>query len=152
MVCIGLRATPKEVYYSIIREKEDELEVEVIDKFIIPKALSVPDKLSYIHTLLFTVINEYSVEKAVLRRCEDNAQTKDTFRLYLEGVIQELISNCTISKYDACKLSELGRLLGKKDKELKQCVDGENIFEFDNWSFKKEERESILCALAAINL
>lgn len=152
MVSIGFRATPKEVYYSIIKENKEGICLDVVDKFIIPKALSVPDKLSYIRTSLLTIINEYSVERAILRRCEDNAQTKDTFRLYLEGVIQELISNCTIIKYDACKLSEMGRLLGKKDKELKQCVDGEDLFGFGEWSFKKEERESILCALAASNL
>lgn len=152
MVCMGLRATPNEVFFSIAELEKENFSLNTVDKIIVPKALTVPDKLSYMRIAILTIINEYSVEKAILRRCEDNAKTKDTFRMYLEGVTQELISNCTIEKYDTCKLSQLGSLINKKDSELKKCIDGENLFLFESWNFKKEERESILCALAATQL
>lgn len=101
----------------------------------------------------YTIINQYEIDNAIIRRLEDNAQKVDLGRANIEGVIQELISNCRIQKYKTSKLAQLGIILERKLTEIKACVDGDNLFDVDNWDkYKKEERESILCALAASEL
>ena len=153
MKTIGLRVTPKIIYFCVIEIVNDEANICIADKIIVPVALDVPDKLSFIRTLFYTIINQYEVDNAVIRRIEDNAQKIDVNRANLEGVLQELISNCRIKKYKTCKLSQLSVLLKCRTKEIKECVYGDKIFNITDWDeYKKEEKESILCALAATEL
>ena len=153
MRTIGLRVTPKIIYFCIAEREEDNVTLLVVDKIVVPLALTIPDRLSFLRILIYTIINQYEVENAIIRRLEDNAQKVDLGRANIEGVIQELISNCRVHKYKTCKLAQLGLILERKSTEVKACVDGNNLFEIDNWDrYKKEERESILCALAASEL
>ena len=55
--------------------------------------------ISFLRILIYTIINQYEVENAIIRRLEDNAQKVDLGRANIEGVIQELISNCRVHKY-----------------------------------------------------
>ena len=143
MRTIGLRVTPKIIYFCVAEREEDN--VLVVDKIVVPIALNIPDRLSFLRILIYTIINQYEIDNAIIRRLEDNAQKIDLGRANIEGVIQELISNCRIQKYKTSKLAKLT--------EIKACVDGDNLFDIDNWDkYKKEERESILCALAASEL
>ncbi len=153
MRTIGLRVTPKIIYFCITEREEDNVHISVIDKIIVPLALNIPDRLSFIRILVYTIINQYEVDNAVIRRLEDNSQKIDLNRANIEGVLQELISNCRVKKYKTCKLAQLGNLLEQKSAELKLCIEGNDIFGIENWNtYKKEERESILCALAATEL
>lgn len=153
MITIGLRVSPKNIYFCIAERDLDEVNIIIIDKIVVPMALNIPDKLSYLRILVYTIVNQYEVDNAVIRRIEDNSKTVDLTRVNIEGVLQELISNCRIQKYETCKLAQLGRILEQEVKEIKSCIDGNDIFGIENWNtYKKEERESILCALAATEL
>ena len=156
MNCIGIRVKPSEIYFSVINiDDNDNVEIETIDKIKVPVSLDVPDQLSYIRTTLFSIVNEYNITNAGIRRMEDNSPSKKLEpiirRAYFEGVIQELISNCIIENYFSGKISKLGSLLGYKSNEIKECIDGTtNLFRVDEWdTYNLEERESILCAFAS---
>ncbi len=141
-----MRVSPKCIFFCVAERVEDEVNILVIDKIIVPIALEIPDKLSFLRILLYTIINQYQIDHAIMRRIEDNSKTVDVTRTNIEGVIQELISNCRIQKYRTCKLVQLGQL-------LETCVEGNNLYEIEEWdTYKKEERESVLCALAASEL
>lgn len=158
MNCIGIRVTPKTIFFSIIEVKDGCFSVKSIEKIIVPVAMDVPDQLSFIRTTLFSVIKEYQVKYAGIRRMEDNVPSKKLEpiikRAYFEGVIQELISNCSVEKYFSGKLTKISALLKENIKDIKTCVDGNaNIYNIGNWEdYQKEERESIMCALAASTL
>lgn len=153
MKTLGLRVSPKVVSFCIVDRLGDSVNIDIVDKINVPLMLTEPDKLSYVRNIVFTIINQYEVESAVIRRMEDNSRTISITRANIEGVLQELISNCRISFYKACKLSQLSSLLGKTTPELKECVSGVDTFEIENWQdYNGEERESILCALAASEL
>ncbi len=155
MNCIGIRVKPTEVYFTVLSINGNDVEIKTTDKIKIPVSMDVPDQLSYIRTTLFSIVNEYNITNAGIRRMEDNSPSNKLEpiikRAYFEGVIQELISNCIIEKYFSGKISKLGNLLGYKPNEIKACIDGENnLFCVDEWeSYNSEERESILCALAS---
>lgn len=158
MNCIGIRVTPKIIYFSILNVENKKYSISTTEKITVPVSMDVPDQLSFIRTTLFSVIKEYHVKYAGIRRMEDNVPSKKLDpvikRAYFEGVIQELISNCSIEKYFSGKLSKIGCLLKENIKDVKSCAEGSiNIFKIDDWeTYTKEERESILCALAASTL
>lgn len=157
MNCIGLRVKPTEVYFAVIEYKENNLDIKTTEKIRIPVSMDVPDQLSYVRTTLFSIINEYNIINAGIRRMEDNSPSNKLEpiikRAYFEGVIQELISNCCVEKYFSGKISKLGSLLKIGAKDIKSCIDGNNIFTIDKWeNYNKEERESILCAIASTQI
>ncbi len=153
MKTLGLRVSPKCIFFCVSELIEDEVNILIVDKIAVPIALTIPDQLSFLRILVYTIISQYEIDNAIIRRIEDNSKTVDITRVNIEGVIQELISNCRIQKYKTCKLAQLGQILEKGTKEIKACIEGDNIFEIDLWdTYKKEERESVLCALAASEL
>lgn len=158
MNCIGIRVkSSTEVYFTVLDFNGSDINIKTIDSIKVPISMDMPDQLSYIRTTLFSIVNEYNIINAGLRRMEDTSQSKLEYtikRAYFEGVIQELISNCTIEKYFSGKISRIGSLLGKSAKDIKTCIDGvNNIFSINGWeNYIKEERESILCALASTQI
>lgn len=154
MKTIGFRVTPKMIFFSVAEFLEDEsVNICITDKMVVPVALDYPDRLSYLRITIFTIINQYEIDNAVIKRIEDNSKTVDLFRVNIEGVVQELISNCRIQKYKSCKQSQLGSLLAKNVTDIKKCIEGEDFFTIPNWDqYKKEEREAVLSALAATQL
>ncbi len=153
MKTIGLRATPTKIYFSIVEYEEDEATISVVDSVTVPMLLTEPDQLSYIRIMFYTFIQQFQVEAAVIRRREDIAQNFSPERTQIEGVLQELISSCSVSRYKACSIVQIASLLEKTASEIKQGMSGTDIMGIENWSsYSKEQRESILCALAATQL
>ena len=153
MNTLGLRVSPQNIFFCVVERINDEVNIEVLDKIIVPISLTVPDQLSYIRTTIYTIITQYNIDNAIIRRIEDNSRTINIARVNIEGVLQELISNCRIKKYRTCKLAQLGQTLGQNTKKMKECVEGNNLYEIERWDqYKKEERESVLCAFAASEL
>lgn len=96
MVSIGIRVTSKEIYYAVLDEEKGTLDIDTIK---VPKALDSPGKLSFIRNNLNTLILKCKIKKGAIRVNETIAQTKDSFRIMLEGVILELFAGSTIEKY-----------------------------------------------------
>lgn len=154
---LGIRVTPKCIYFAIVKADKD-ITLKVVDKIIIPVCMDIPDQLCFVRTTVFSVIREYDIKHAGIRRIEDNLPVKKLnpiiTRAYFEGVIQELISNCSIERYFSGKIQTVAKLLSQPSDIVKQLFDGnKNLFNINKWDeYTKEERECISCAIAAIGI
>jgi hypothetical protein len=155
MRAIGIRVSPKTIYYSIVEENENEIDIIDESKIVVPISLNIPDKLRFIRTTFLDIISEYGIVRAGIKVIEPSSQTRDIFRLNVEGVIQELLSSSTVEKYFCGQISNMSRLLGLDARaDFKKYVSGEIEYDgIENWCRKKsEERESLFVALSSLNL
>ena len=154
MRSIGFRVSPKVVYFAICDKSDTEINILTIDCIKVPLSFSMPDALSFIRTTILSIVMEFNIGVAGIRTIEDNAQKISISRVYIEGVIQELISNCSIKRYFAGKKHTIARLMGIPLQDLSKKLEGkEDIFGVEGWvDFLSEERESIFCAIAAFSL
>lgn len=151
---IGIRANPNHVNYCIIRGNVKEFEVRLIDKVINPKSLELPEQLKFIRNTFCDIINENGVELACIRITESNARQVNTTRMYIEGVIQELIASSTIEKYFIGQISNISSKLDINRTDFKPYVKGYNTFlGMDIWNgLSKEERECVMASVSTLNL
>ncbi|MDP9675163.1 hypothetical protein J2W97_001146 [Paenibacillus jamilae] len=154
MRSIGIRVSPSEVFYCITEKIEGEITILTHDKIIIPKALEVPDQLAYIRTNLNSIFIEFSVAYAGIRVHEGTAQNVSIERIYLEGVIQELLADCSIHKYFLGTISKIASLVEESTQKVKDFIDGDNeLLNVEGVSKSaKSVRESIITAIAASEL
>jgi hypothetical protein len=150
---IGIRANPNEVTYSIIEGTSDEFEVVIIDKVVNPKSLELPEQLKFIRNTFSDIINENKVNIACIRITESNARRINTSRMYIEGVIQELIASSTIENYYVGQISNISAKLGIDRSDFKPFVEGKKTFlDMDIWKdLTKEERECFLASVSTLN-
>lgn len=155
MKSIGIRATPKEIYFAVVEQNGKENNIITIDKLILPLSLEIPDRLNFVRKTIIDIINQYDVTKAGIKVTEGNAQRLNIERISIEAIIQELFASCSVQKYFGGNISKISRLLGLSNNgDLKKIIKGECIPE--ELEFLQEnselERESVLSALAALNL
>jgi len=151
---IGIRATPNEIFYCILNGESNDFEITQIDKIVNPKALEIPEQLKFIRSTLCDIVNENNVAFACIRIAESNARRTNIPRIYLEGVIQELIASSTIEKYYVGQISSISARLGIERADFKPFVTGNAIYkEIEIWNeLNLEERESLLAAVSALNI
>lgn len=153
-ISIGIRANPNEIIYSIVQGDKNNLDIRLIDKIVNPKSLNVPEQLKFLRNTLRDIIMENKVENACIRITESNARTVNIPRIYIEGVIQELIASSTIKKYYIGQISSISAKLSIDRADFKPYVEGKNTFmEIDIWgNLSKEERESLMASISALNI
>lgn len=151
---IGIRANPNEINYCVIKGNEDEFEVVLIDRVVNPKSLELPEQLKFIRNTFSDIINENEVEIACIRITESNARRINTSRMYIEGVIQELIASSTIENYYVGQISNISANLGIDRTDFKPYAEGKKTFlDMDIWGdLSKEERESVMASVSTLNL
>lgn len=154
MRAIGFRVAPKTVTYAVVEGTADEAAVIVVDEVPVPSALWPPNQLHFVRTVLLDVMEEYGVERAGLRLAEGVA-TPVPARLYLEGVLQELLASSGVTWYFAGNKARIAKFLGfgSDQPRLSAMIDGDTAPAWDEsrWaSYGKEEREAILAAWAAL--
>lgn len=155
MNAIGIRATPKIIYFAVVHQNENNNEILVISKLIIPLALSIPDKLNYVRKTVIDIINQYKVTTAGIKVTEGNAQKISIQRISIEAIIQELFSSCSVEKYFGGNISMISSLLEiPNDGTLKKMIKGEEIPKEIDFikNLTETEREAVLSSLAALNL
>jgi len=152
-ISIGIRANPSQVNYCILTGEFQQFEVKIIDKIINPKSLDVPEQLKFIRSTLCDIINENKVTVACIRITESNAQQINISRIYLEGVIQELIASSTIQRYYIGQISNISSKLGIQRADFKPYVNGlKKFLEMEIWGdLSQEERECVLASVSALN-
>ena len=150
MNTIGIRANASYVHYTIVDNKGECFEILTHSKLIVPKALDIPDRLSFIRNCLYSIILEYKVSFAGIRIAENKADV-DKERIYIEGVIQELISNSIIEKYFIGNKSKLASLLSVNITDITSYIENQLVFgEIEEWNtYSKGTRESIITSVAA---
>ncbi|NOU72529.1 hypothetical protein GC098_14015 [Paenibacillus sp. LMG 31458] len=156
MIAIGIRVSPQTIYYSILEQQDDgTIEIKTVDTIIVPKAMDVPKRLTYIRTTLISIIAEYKVKKAGIRIFEGSSMNISTDRIYIEGVVQELFANSSVEKYFLGTKGTLAKLLEVKVTDITKWIDEKGQsedLEIEGWeTMKTESRESSLTAYAAIN-
>lgn len=156
---IGIRVTSNDIYYSIIEGKKNSYNVISISSIKIPKALEIPECLSYIRNLIITIIEQYSIEYASIRVIEGSAMrnmnSSTLFRVNLEGVIQEVFAGSTIKNYMlACNanVSSILKTGAKSIKDIALDLELKDKFKNDNDKVLNEESmESLVVAIAIFN-
>lgn len=160
MKAIGIRVKSKEIIYCVVEEKKinDEIEcyIHTNEKLIVPQALEMPDRLSYVRTSFESIIKEFNVDSAGIRIAEmsNTVNTSIIERMYLEGVIQELLSNCSVNHYFSGRKSKIARLLETDQKTVSSFMDGVTpLYGFSDWNgYTTEEREAIVAGFASLQL
>lgn len=151
---IGIRVTPSVIYFTVVANEGENIEVQVIDKIVNPKALNTPEQLKYIRNTLSDIIHEFEVTHACIRATEPTAQKININRIYIEGVIQELFASSPIQSYFVGYISSISARLNINRNEFKGIADAKTPFlEIDNWGdFNKEERESFMSAVSSLEI
>lgn len=150
---IGFRVTPAVIYYGVIEKEGDSVKIIAAQQIKCPKSFTPPDSLKHIRESVFDLIREHNALFGGIKLIENNSQTKDSFRLNLEGVIQEAFASSTTLKHfffgAIPKLTGALRIQDKK--KLKEIIDGKAVFDhIDMNDFRSEHREALLASLAAI--
>ncbi|RED83279.1 hypothetical protein [Cohnella phaseoli] len=154
-VGMGIRVGSSAVHFAVFNVLPDgTVEPFLIDKITVPEATDNPHKLSYIRTNLLSIIMRFNVTNAGIRISENTAQTISNFRLYLEGVIQELFVDSSVEKYFLGNKATLARLLGVTTADITGYIDGVNDIANipDIPKSHLEKRESILTGLGSLEL
>lgn len=150
---IGIRVKPDAIIYSIIQESTDCKNILIIDKLNVPKVLEVPEQLKFIRNTFLDIIFENHVNRACIRVTESIAMKPSLERINIEAVIQELIASSSIEKYYIGKIANISSHLGFSRDNFKLYLDKGVYPGIERWSdYNKEQKESLLAALSALNL
>lgn len=75
---------------------ENQNKTDIIkDKIIIPKSFDIGNKLNYLRKFIITLINQYNIKKSHIN-IEDGIGIEVIDIVKIEGVIEELLSNCGV--------------------------------------------------------
>lgn len=150
---IGIRVKPDAIIYSIIQESTDCKNILIIDKLNVPKVLEVPEQLKFIRNTFLDIIFENRVNRACIRVTESIAKKPSLERINIEAVIQELIASSSIEKYYIGKIANISSHLGFSRENFKLYLEKGVYTGIERWSdYNKEQKESLLAALSALNL
>ena len=154
MTSLGIRVTPKEVYYAITKSQEGKTSLLICDKVVVPSALNVPEQLKYLRDTFLDIIYENDVKNACIRVVEANAQSYDYNRLYIEGVLQEMIASSTIERYYLGRIASMSNKLGIDRKDFSALLSCNECSFITEWgeTKNKEKREAMLASYSALSL
>jgi len=150
---IGLRVDPKKVTYAVVSGPAgNKFSVTRVGEVNVPYALTIPRRLAFIRTTLLDIIEESGSTRAGLRTGEPIAKRKDSFRLNLEGIVQELLVSSEIENFIAGPISTISSFLGEGDRTaVKGFIDGAKppIVEAAWGDLDVLQREAVLVAVCA---
>lgn len=159
MRSIGLRVTPKEIFYSIIEKNEDQEEILSISSIKVSKALDEPYQLENIRSLLITIIKQYEINRGAIKVIESNNALRlgdsTIFRLNIEGIIKEVFASSSIEKYLLGRATNVSAIFGLKCKKVLDLVYDLNM-DLDSSTTDKGSKitdnykEAIIVALAVL--
>jgi hypothetical protein len=152
---IGIRCTPKEVFFAICRSDNGALELITVDSIIVPAALTIPEKLKFIRNTLLDVIDLYKITNACIRITEASAQQLNVERVSIEAVIQELFASSTIEKYYVGQISNITSRLSIPRADFLKIISGEIEYKpVRNFGTFKDanKKECILASISSLNL
>jgi len=145
---LGIRAAPRAVTFVVYDSTQRE--VLNVEDIRIPFAFAIPDALKYVRNNLLDILREYAIEYAGIRTTEPSAQTLNIERIQIEGVIQEAFASSSLKGYYVGQISSISAKLKIERSDFKKFVDGEKVWEVENWEkLTKEQREALLCAMGA---
>jgi hypothetical protein len=150
MNVIGIRVSPKKIFYAIISTKSNA--VLNVDNVKIPQSLSIPEQLSFIRTNFIDIFVEYNIKRAGIRVTESFAGGGAITRVQIESVLQEMLSSVPLDSYYIGQISSISSRIGIKKEDFKNYRDDKvDLKLFDGWKDHNcEEKEALLTALGAL--
>lgn len=152
---IGFRATPNSIHYSIVERLDDtSMKIISIDEVVIPKCLSLPEKLKHIRNNILDVINEYNISYAGVRITEPFSLNQDINRISIEAVIQELFASSCLQSFYVGSISTISKRNKFNRDNFKKYITNEIEYPLIP-NFKKYKppiKEAILTAVGAFNV
>ena len=154
---LGIRVGTKEIYYSIIEEKNDKYEIVSVSRVLIPAMLDTPNQMSFIKSIFLTMINQYKITSIGLKRIETNVIGGLTCaiesRLNFEGVLMELFTENSVKNYFLGRSSNTSSVLGVEQTQVAKLFD--NFYKSDfktdyNTVLTDYNKESVVMALASL--
>jgi hypothetical protein len=150
---IGLRVGPKKVTYAVVSGPAGhKFSVTSVGEVNVPYALTTPRRLAFIRTTLLDIIEESGSTRAGLRLGEAIAKRRDSFRLNLEGIVQELLVSSEIESFIAGPIATISSFLGKGDRTaVKGFIEGSKppMVEAAWGDLDALQREAVLVAVCA---
>lgn len=153
MRSIGISVALQNIYY-VITENDiitKKFSIFGCGNICVPKTLKISERLSFIRNTMITIIDNYKIYSVGIRTIE--ASTVGSVfleRIYIEGVLQELISNCTVTRFFAGDKLKIANILKIEVQVLSDIFNGySNYFSLEEWDKTPlEVRECICCAIA----
>lgn len=96
MVFIDINIFIDKIEFNIFEYKYEKKDI-LQDKIIVPQSFNIGDKLNYIRKFMAKLIKQYGIEKAYMS-IEDNLGIDVINIVKMEGVLDELLSNCGVEK------------------------------------------------------
>ncbi len=155
MRSIGLRASPKIVWFSVVESDADgAIELLVSTALPVPPALEPPQRLRFIRRTIADTIAEYEAVRAGIRLAESVAKQVSVERMHVEGVLQEVLASSSVESYFLGSIARIAALLELDDRtDFKEFVAGRDFRGVPGWTdMKSEQRESVMVAVAALGL
>jgi len=151
---IGFRCAPQKVFYCIIEKSDASTGILNLDFLTLSNCLIIPEQLKYLRNNILDILNEYQIEYGGIRITEPTSRTINRNRIYLEGVIQELFASSSLRDYYVGQIANISKYLRIERSDFKKYLRGEKNYQsVENWnSLKKEEKESVLTALGALEI
>jgi hypothetical protein len=127
---IGFFYSKESIYYCVGESSEESFNILSFSQLRIPKALNVPDQLSFIRANIQSIFMEYNISGAYIKLIEPYntaiARTVNQLRHYVEGVIQECISDSNLTVYGAGTLADMAKTIGWTVKDLRALIERSN--------------------------
>ena len=96
MVFIDINIFIDKIEFNIFEYKYEKKDI-LQDKIIVPQSFNIGKKLNYIRKFMVRLIKQYKIEKAYIN-IEDNLGIDVINIVKMEGVLDELLSNCGVEK------------------------------------------------------
>lgn len=154
MKVIGFRASPTEIYYSLIEVSTESFMLLTVERIQIPVSLNFPEKLNYIRKTVKDIIMEFDVSKAGIRITESSSKNLNIERVSFEAILQEVLSCSHIKKYFVGQISNISSKLDIVRSDFKRYIEEKKI-SYNHIvlnTYNKAEREAILVGIACIKL
>lgn len=151
-IAIGIRATPKEIFFSIVSKEGSEIQVISNSRLLVPIAFNRPEQLKFIRTSFLDIIFQFKATTAGIRITEAVVEA-ETARVEYEAVIQEVFASSSVTSYITGGVNKISNRLGMLPANYKELVARQMSYpSVPGWnSFPLHFKESILVGLAALN-
>lgn len=96
MIFMDINIFVDKIEFNIFEYKYEKKDI-LRDKIIVPQSFNIGDKLNYIRKFMVRLIKQYKIEKAYMN-IEDSIGIDVINIVKMEGVLEELLSNCGVEK------------------------------------------------------
>lgn len=99
LIGVGFRVTPTVIYYAVVAQTGEIFSAVSAETIKCPKAMSPPLQLKHVRQTVFDLLHENKATYGGIKLIEGNSRSHDTFRLNVEGVVQEAFASSSLKGF-----------------------------------------------------